>query len=759
MNRGSTASEGEMSVPGWHFNGDAGRPARPAVVFDIGGTWFRRAVWTADRTLVDPARQPALNYLSTPHRSCAELQRGFIDYVIEQVDQVRRTRPEVETAAISLGAALNGNTGEVLQASPIWGPHSGGFPVLESLAAGRPQVRWAVVNDVTAALLRHVWSLWDELRAAQCRRVALFTISTGIAARTFDLERRAVPVDRAHGVQGEVGHLAIDFRFEGRPFAGTCDCGGRNHVNAFASGRGIERTAREICAAYPERYRASLLAAATSGESSRLTFADLAAALEQGDEFASAILDAACGPIADLIVHQLTFDPEVERVFMIGGVVAHLGGLYMSRLHEALERRGFYQVSPRDPSFFRRRVVQGFCDDQSGLIGAGIYAGQTGAQPDPRTDYLRTVRSEHRLRYDVGFAPGLLDPDNPALLRVLHARPGDRRLMFVDAGADEHHGDDLRAYFAHHGIEAHAVTLTTSERGKTLDAVRSVVNEFAKFGVLRRSEPVLAAGGGILTDVVGFAASVYRRGIPYVRVPTTLMGMVDAGIGVKTGVTLNGKNRIGSYHPPLHVVIDLSFLRTVDQRYLRSGVAEIVKIALVRERELFEDVEAHLAVLLDRCFQDGEVAGRVVRASVHAMLDELEPNLLEHELRRRADFGHTFSPEFEVASGLTLLHGEAVALDMALCAVLSNRRSLISDRDLARILALLGRSGLPLWHEILDPALLSRALGSTMEHRDGRQRVPLLSGIGSVTFVEDLTVPELAAALDELCTSHRADVG
>jgi 3-dehydroquinate synthase len=224
---------------------------------------------------------------------------------------------------------------------------------------------------------------------------------------------------------------------------------------------------------------------------------------------------------------------------------------------------------------------------------------------------------------------------------------------------------------------------------------------------------------------------------------------------VKTGVTFRGKNRLGTFYPPLHTLIDLEFLSTVPARYLRSGVAEIIKIALVRDGTLFNQVDRHLETLLADRFQTPPTGEEVVRSAVHGMLDELEPNLFEDELRRGVDFGHSFSPGLEVASEFSLLHGEAVAVDMALSTIISNRRGLIGGEVLAIVLGLLRRAGLPMTHPTLRPEVLSAALRSTTEHRDGRQRVPLLDGIGSVRFVDDVTEDELGAAVTALADRAR----
>lgn len=253
------------------------------------------------------------------------------------------------------------------------------------------------------------------------------------------------------------------------------------------------------------------------------------------------------------------------------------------------------------------------------------------------------------------------------------------------------------------------------------------------------------------------AASLYRRSTPYVRVPTTLIGMIDAGIGAKTGVNIHGhKNRLGTYHPSTATLIDPAFLNTLDARHIANGLAEILKIALVKDARLLVLLERHGERLIEERFQadcsvdQGTVAAEVLRRAIHGMLAELQPNLWEEQLQRLVDYGHTFSPAIEMAALPHLLHGEAVCVDMALTTVLARRRGLLSARDEIRILATMRRLSLPLWNHLVTGDLLERALKDTIQHRDGEQRMPLPVGIGAACFVNDVTPGELRHAAEHL---------
>ncbi|WP_328379062.1 sedoheptulose 7-phosphate cyclase [Streptomyces sp. NBC_00440] len=367
-----------------------------------------------------------------------------------------------------------------------------------------------------------------------------------------------------------------------------------------------------------------------------------------------------------------------------------------------------------------------------------------------------TVEAVRQVRYHVVSSDGLFAPDNTTLLNGcpdVPLRPGDRRLVVLDENVDALYGATVREYFACHGVDAQVVSLRADEAVKQWDAVTRVVDAMNDFGIDRRREPVIAVGGGVLTDIVGFAASLYRRGTPYIRIPTTLIGLVDAGVGVKTGVNYElGKNRLGTYAPATATFLDRSFLRSLDLRHISNGLAEILKMALIRSEDLFALLESSGAAVRADRFQGttgalGAAADTIIAESIHLMLEELQPNLWESSLERCVDYGHTFSPTIEMHALPELLHGEAVVVDMALTTALSALRGYVSETQADRIYSVIHSLGLPLWNEVLDePDLLENALEDTVRHRDGRQRLPLPVGIGHHRFVDDVTPKELREA-------------
>jgi 3-dehydroquinate synthase len=359
------------------------------------------------------------------------------------------------------------------------------------------------------------------------------------------------------------------------------------------------------------------------------------------------------------------------------------------------------------------------------------------------------VSETRRIEYELCNVDDVFDPASDALLadgRLV----GGRRFVVVDEVVLAHHGARLAAYFAHHGIDARIVALRGGEGGKTMEAWQGLLRALDEFPIHRRDEPILAIGGGVLTDVVGFVAASYRRGVPHIKVPTTLMGYVDAAVGIKNGINFNGrKNRLGSFEPPRRVLLDRRLLRTLPLRHLRNGVCEIVKLAVIKDAALFALLERHGAASIAGAFQ-GETGGAILDRAIDDMLQELAPNLFEDELARVADFGHTFSYGLETRHEDRLLHGEAVLLDILVCVAIAHGRGLLHDAAAARILALVGRLGIAPPLDLLDATLMWQSLLDRVEHRNGAQRVPLPVAVGEGVFVNDIRRGELAGAIATL---------
>jgi 3-dehydroquinate synthase len=359
------------------------------------------------------------------------------------------------------------------------------------------------------------------------------------------------------------------------------------------------------------------------------------------------------------------------------------------------------------------------------------------------------VTYQHTFEYDVIKTSRLFSPQNLALLSAGRIENG-RRFIVVDDVVERHYAAAMRDYFAFHGVEAKIVTLPGGEENKTVDNFLSIVRDLDSFPIHRRDEPIIAIGGGVLTDLVGFVASSYRRGVPHIKVPTTLLGYVDASIGIKTSFNFNGnKNRLGAFAPPEKVFLDRSFLKTLPRRHILNGMGEIIKLAVIRDAELFRLLEAHGAQSVEAKFQNEE-GDLILDSAICGMLEELTPNLFEEDLARKVDFGHTFSYGLETRYDDRLYHGEAVLLDITISLLIARERSLLSEEDTKRVFGLIKTLGIHLDTAILDPDLLWQTLEERTYHRNGFQRIPMPHGIGKCVFLNDVTAQEIESAVKRL---------
>ncbi|MFJ9773236.1 ROK family protein [Kitasatospora sp. NPDC101157] len=338
-------------------------------VLDVGGTHLRRATWLRGGRLRDRTSRPSPSFRRFPAATVAELQELMVRELCEAVP-----RTPAPVVGISFGAALDHRTGLVYASAPLWGEHSEPYDLRAALTARRPDVRWHIVNDVTAALL-HAASASERRHH---RKVLLATISSGIACRVIDQRQGRIPVDDS-GLQGEIGHLPVHAELDGAPVELTCDCGKPGHLAAYASGPGIARTAQALARREPARWAASRLGRPAAGGTGFETA--LRAALDASDDVAADLLDAVTAPVASVLRTALCLDPELDEVVLTGGVVHGLGRHYRRALLGHLTRQGLYLTSERTPDWLDRRITVTGPGEADSLAGAGI-AASTGIAAD-----------------------------------------------------------------------------------------------------------------------------------------------------------------------------------------------------------------------------------------------------------------------------------------------------------------------------------------------------------------------------------------
>lgn len=331
---------------------------------------------------------------------------------------------------------------------------------------------------------------------------------------------------------------------------------------------------------------------------------------------------------------------------------------------------------------------------------------------------------------------------------IAHGPPcTGRAVVFADRVAWRMAEPRLAAAFAGAYPEWHLVLLTGGEACKHWDCLHHVLEQMSALKILRRGDALYALGGGTVLDLVGFAASVYRRGTALTKLPTTLMGQVDAAIGLKNAINLDRcKNLVGSFAPPHSVLLDFSLLDTLPSRHWSNGMAEVIKLGLATDARLVHELAA---AGTRPAAPEGSRLRQVFRRAISGMVAQLNANPYERSLQRAVDFGHWLSPQLEMADG-DLLHGEAVAVDMALSLTVALRRGLLPAADWALALRLLASWQLPLDHPAVTQETIESSLESVVRHRGGSQQIPLCAGLGRHVFVNDLSSSELLQAQRQL---------
>lgn len=363
-----------------------------------------------------------------------------------------------------------------------------------------------------------------------------------------------------------------------------------------------------------------------------------------------------------------------------------------------------------------------------------------------------------------------LDPQQ-LTLRDLYISHG-RCVCLVDQNVERYYGEQIEHYFAHHHIHLDKLVYRAMEVDKGIHTVERMLGDFKRLGV-SRNEPVLIIGGGVLTDTGGLACALYHRNTPYVMLSTSIVAGIDAGPSPRTCCDGFGyKNLFGAYHAPILSLTDRVFFKTLKEGWLRHGIAEIIKMATVKNVALFEDLEQAGSELIvtrfgtlncDPTARINALSQKILGAALRSYVEAEYDNLYEtHQCRPHA-YGHTWSPGFEIEAGL--LHGHAVAIGMGFGAFLSYQRNWLTEVEFQRILRLISSFGLSLWHDVLlkDDTLWA-AQQKIVQKRGGNLVAPLpKGGIGQCGYLNALTRTELRDAIAqyrEICATYpRQGVG
>lgn len=285
-----------------------------------------------------------------------------------------------------------------------------------------------------------------------------------------------------------------------------------------------------------------------------------------------------------------------------------------------------------------------------------------------------------------------------------------------------------------------------TEKSKSIKVLSAVINDLAAFDLKSRTL-VIALGGGVAGDLSGLVASIYKRGIPYIQIPTTLLAQVDSAIGGKTAVDLKeGKNLIGAFYQPRLVFSDVALLKSLDRRQMLSGLAEVIKYGIIKDRALFVYLERHYKDILAADFSALEhivIASSKIKAAI-VSVDEKE----ERGVRTILNFGHSAGHAIEAASGFSkYTHGEAVALGMLVALDISLRLGFINDQLRKRAESLVKELGLPVKIAKIPLGKIIRAFYRDKKFSGEKNRLVLAAGLGKVKIVENIPLEIIKAAI------------
>lgn len=352
--------------------------------------------------------------------------------------------------------------------------------------------------------------------------------------------------------------------------------------------------------------------------------------------------------------------------------------------------------------------------------------------------------------YKIHFTKSLFDRNNPTLTAFLQEHPSDvlRKIFFVlDQGVVEAHPDliaNIKAYFAQQKevqlIDEIAIIPGGEESKNDPLLFDRLVEAVDQYGIDRHSY-IAAIGGGAVLDLVGYAAAVSHRGIKHIRIPTTVLSQNDSGIGVKNGINYKRKkNFLGTFAPPNAVFNDDQFLLTLTDRDWRSGISEAVKVALIKDPIFFQWIEDHAAQLVAR---DLDVMNDLIIRCAELHLNHIaSADPFEMGSARPLDFGHWSAHKLEQLSNFNVLHGEAVAMGIALDSAYSFLTRLLSEDKLLRILNLLLRLSFDLSNPLIriqnEESPILRGLTEFQEHLGGKLTITLLTDLGTGKEVHEM---------------------
>jgi 3-dehydroquinate synthase len=344
--------------------------------------------------------------------------------------------------------------------------------------------------------------------------------------------------------------------------------------------------------------------------------------------------------------------------------------------------------------------------------------------------------------YPVIIGTGLLDD----LARVLDGR---HRVAILHQPVLNETAESIRKHLADKGIDAHRIEIPDAEAGKELPVVGFIWDVLGRIGI-GRQDAIVSLGGGAATDVSGFAAATWLRGVDVVHVPTTLLGMVDAAVGGKTGINTDaGKNLVGAFHQPLAVLVDLATLDSLPRNEIVAGMAEIVKAGFIVDPVILDMIEADPEAALDPA---GSVLPELIRRAVVVKAEVVAADEKESQLREILNYGHTLAHAIERRERYRWRHGAAVSVGLVFAAELGRLAGRLDDETADRHRSVLTALGLPVTYDADALPQLLEYMAGDKKTRSGVLRFVVLEGLAKPARLEGPDPALLVAAYSEIGT-------
>lgn len=320
--------------------------------------------------------------------------------------------------------------------------------------------------------------------------------------------------------------------------------------------------------------------------------------------------------------------------------------------------------------------------------------------------------------------------------------------IIIDSNVAKIYGKKILKKFLDEGLHTHLISFPAGEKHKSRKTKERIENQMLKLG-FGRDTCIIALGGGVVGDLAGFVAATYMRGIPYIQVPTTLLAMVDSAIGGKVAVdTTQAKNAIGAFYQPKKVIIDMNFLKTLPKNELVNGMAEVIKHALINNKNFFHFLEKNMDKILNGDF---DALKSAIKRSCEIKAFIVAQDEKEKGLRRILNYGHTIGHAIESALNYKMSHGHAVAIGMSYAAKLSAKLGFLHEGSVIRQNNLLEYIGMPhrLSHHKLNPKKILERIQYDKKILNGKINFILLKSIGDAFISDKVALEDIRDILEE----------